>query len=800
MTDLMVVMEAPGSVEDVQGKSFVGPEARRLFSALEYYAELGRNDIYLTYLCKEYVGDDRSPKAAEIKPHLPELMAEVAAVQPNFIIALGRLPAKYLDKHAKLKDDHGCPRWCRFGEWEGWVIPWHDPAGTYYSMEKYSTFAEDAGRLVDQMFSLPTEDIKFCYDLVTEDEAIRQLQAFGVTTIGFDTETTGPTRGKNVFMTDEADMVGWSMSWREGQGVYVAAREFGPGMKHILESEEYVKVCHNAKFEYKILRKVGVEMAHYEDTKLAAYLCGEPSTGLKTLARQWLGVDPTKIDEVIGTGKKRKGMDELDPADIKDYAAADADNTLRLWDIFRMRMSDLAMSKLYYDVELPVVPMLGRAEAKGILVDAAQCEDVIVDLVRYQSRAWEEAYLLLDPVTPEFNLDSPSMLEFELRRLGAPLTKKTPSESRYAVDKDVLEELENTPWRPDLVAAINKYRSYGKLLSYPENFLTLRSYDGRLHPSLNQCGHFEEMGKSANAPATGRLSSSGPNMTNVPHHHATLDGIDWSVPIRDCITVDEGYLFLTADLAQEEPRIIAVVAGDETLKDGFANDKDIYRPATEAMYPHTKADDQPDNVWKRLWSDWERFNGKTFLLAFYYGAEASRLKDIDHTLDNDTVNAAIKRISEAHPARKQYLQTMEEELIEHGYAISLFGRKRWFPDAWVSKRKWKEEVLRQAANHKIQGTAGDILKIAIQRIDEALAGRKSHLLFSVHDEIVLQVWEPELDEVLLILKDAFSNLLTGVELVLEAKVGKSWGTQTDLEVPNAEQALAGDDAPSLPNA
>ena len=477
---------------------------------------------------------------------------------------------------------------------------------------------------------------------------------------------------------------------------------------------------------------------------------------------------------------KGRKTEEVEAEEWVDYATADADHALRLWGVLEQEMQAYDLEKVYYDIELPLIPIIAKAEARGVLVDEEQCHRVIAKLEVARGGAREVALSLLG-TGPEFNLDSPRQLEGRLLELGAPLKKRTKSGENYSTDKDVLEDLEKTPWEPETVAAINKYRKFGKLMSYPQGFLALRSYDGRLHPSLNQSGHFEETGREGSAPSTGRLSSSGPNMTNVPHHHAQIDGYDWAPEIRDCIIAPEGHVLMPADLAQEEPRIIASIARDETLLTGFANGRDIYRPATEALYPRSR-DGQDDKPWKAAWGLWERFIGKTFVLAYYYGAEDDRLKDLDHDLDKETIAQAMKDMAEAHPARPVYLAQTMAELEEHGYVESLYGRKRWFPAAFSHSRIWREEALRGGANMKVQGTAADILKLALARIDAALEGMKSGLLFTVHDEVVLEVWEPELEEVKTTLNGAFYGLLPDVELILEANIGKSWGTLTAIEI------------------
>lgn len=296
----------------------------------------------------------------------------------------------------------------------------------------------------------------------------------------------------------------------------------------------------------------------------------------------------------------------------------------------------------------------------------------------------------------------------------------------------------------------------------------------RLHTAMNQAGHFEETGETGEAPSTGRMSSSGPNLNNIPHHRATVEGVDWGNKIRRCLVATPAYVLMSADLAQEEPRIIAYIAKDETILQAVRDGKDIYRPATEALYPYTLSD-APDAEWKPMWDAWERYNGKQFVLAWYYGAGAPRLKKLDPTLTNPNIVAALAMLNDAHPARKAYLDETWEQIERYGYTSSLYGRKRWFPDAWSKKKSERDEALRKAANMRVQGTAADMLKMVLPRLDKQLDGMRSGLLFTVYDELVLEVHETELDEVAEIVQGAFADFLPGVGLPIEVMVGERWG-------------------------
>ena len=767
--EFMFVGESPGTAEERVGRQFIGPEGRTLNKTIHVFCPFERSDVYITTVCKQHPPRNRPLKAAEIKAHLPVLIDEVERVAPKYIVTLGAPALKVFDKKAKVKQDHGQPKWCSLGEWSGWVIPWVRPAAANMNPSMFKILHSDASRLQSVLAKIDSQTMEFDYQLATENEVIREWREAGTPTlVGFDTETTSPHRGKT-FCTDEAEMVGWSISWEDGKAWYVEAAEFGASMNVLLSAPHIKKVCHQAKFEYKLCKRMGITMRNMEDTKLAAYVLGENPTGLKPLARQWLGVDPIQIHEVTG------GLDMSDiPAEeITDYAAADADNTLRLWKVFEPLMREREVDTVYRDIELPLIPVISRMEARGVAVDEHQCHSLMADLTDSMLQARFEACKALgQPDT--FNLNAPQQLERVLLELGAPLTAKTDSGEHFSTNAVVLEELRE--WNPEIIDPLLKYRKYVKFIVYVKNFLLLRGPDSRLHPSCNQSGHYEEAGAEGEAPSTGRFSSSGPNLQNVPHHRATVDGVDWGEPIRACLTASEGFVLLSADLGQEEPRIVAVVAQDATLLDGFATGKDVYRPCTEALYPHT-ADGTPDRDWKRTWEPWERYIGKQTFLALYYGAGANRIQQMDASFSKEGAEAALEKFNTAHPARNAYLEDTWEMIWEQGYAATLYGRKRWFPAAWSKAPLNQEQALREAANSRIQGTAGDLLKLAMYTIDIACEerGLESGLLFPVHDEVVMEVKEDEVEVVTEIVRNAFMGLLDGVEMVVEVFIGKRWG-------------------------
>jgi DNA polymerase-1 len=770
--DWMFIGEAPGAVEDQAGRPFSGPSGKLFNTLLERFTELRRPFVYVTNVCKHRPPDNRTPKVSEVKPYLPYLYEEIREVNPKVIVTLGGTAAKVFDGKFKITAEHGIARQVELPNiWSGVLVPWFHPAFAIRNADARVALAADAERLHAQVAQLGLDEPALDYGLGEENSITDYLLAhWGA--FGLDTETTSPTRA-NSFMTDEADMIGYSVSMAPRMGRYVPAAKVGQGMAAVISSPLWTKVCHNAKFEYKIFKKQGVELIGYEDTKLAAYLLGESHTGLKLLARQHLNTVPILYREVT----QGRDMSDLSPSEISSYASSDADHTLRLWSLFRPALLEQGLWSVYTDIEKPLIPVLAGMEARGIALDSKQCFKVLRALRAASAQALEEvanALRTIDIDPSNLNINSGDQVGALLEELKAPITKRTAGKGRLVVDSTTLADCRE--WWPELIVPLLAYRKYEKLVVYVMNFLKLKGPDGRLHTSFNQSGHWEEGGNSPlSAPSTGRISSSGPNLQNIPHHRAVVDGTDWGVEIRGCLAPKDGHWLMSCDIAQEEPRIVAVLAQDHTLLDAFAQGKDIYRPATEALYPYTE-EPLSDGMFKQIYEH-ERFIGKTFFLAWYYGAGAGRLKTLDPALQAFDVKRGLALMTDAHPARDEYLKKTKQQLRETGVVESHYGRKRWIYKAWSHDPREFQEALREGANMRVQATAADILKIALVKIDNLLQEHylTSRLVSTVHDEVVLEVADDELPRVAYLVTRAFDGLLPNMVLPVEASIGKDWG-------------------------
>lgn len=435
----------------------------------------------------------------------------------------------------------------------------------------------------------------------------------------------------------------------------------------------------------------------------------------------------------------------------------------------------MSLWSVYTNIERPLVPILARMEATGVLLDAPHAQATLDELEKATAHAdfivrWKLGVFFSHPT---FKVSSHEQLGRRLEVLGAPIKARTPSKKVMKTDEDTLQEVRL--WNPPLIDSILAFRKYQKFSGYVSSYLTLVAQDGRVHASFNQAGHYEESGGDAkSAPITGRLSSSGPNLQNIPHHSDEA----WGARIRSCFVPHPSWVWVSADVEQEEPRIIALIANDTVLKEAFDAGTDIYRSPTVALYPHTDRPDMDDAEWKVAFTP-QRYVGKTFFLAWYYGAGEGRLGSLDPALSSARARFALRQLAKSHPARQDYLARVREEVERNEYVEDMFGRRR-YNHKWVrrgGKTVITEEGLRECANMLVQGPAGSILKLAMVRVNDTLEGKSmiSRMVSVVHDEINFEAPVEEVDELVNIVYNGF-QVVDGLHLPVEAKTGTSWGS------------------------
>jgi len=513
------------------------------------------------------------------------------------------------------------------------------------------------------------------------------------------------------------------------------------------------KVAHNAKYDYTILDLHGLRVSPISfDTMIAEFLTNPASKhkGLKDLARHRLGIEMTPITKLIGTGRNQKSFAEVPVAAATPYGAADADLTLRLVEPLQEEIKQKRLGKIL-DLEMPLVEVLSALEQAGVLLDTAYFADLSIDL---QQRLLTLEQEIFEIAGTHFNINSTQQISDVLfKKLDLPHEglKKTKS-GHYSTAANVLEDLKKVD-TTGIVSALVEYRELGKLKSTYVDALPamVNPKTGRIHTSYNQTGA-----------VTGRIASSNPNLQNIPIR--SKEG----QKIRRGFVTDEGWFFLAADYSQVELRVLAHISQDEALLEAFRQDQDIHRTTAAAIF----GVDLDDVTY-----DQRRF-AKAVNFGLIYGMGAFRLaRDTDLTLSE--ADGYINEYFARFPGIRRYLDETKEMAREQGYVETLLGRRRYFPifkvPASGSNRQAMLRAEREAVNHPIQGTAADIIKIAMLNLHEALANFQARMVLQVHDELVLEVPEEELDKVRPLVIDVMSHAFKlDVQLKVDASSGSNW--------------------------
>ena len=611
-------------------------------------------------------------------------------------------------------------------------------------------FAEESTEVFQT--SLATlKDTPHEYHLVEKEEERAELLAFLLTKseVAFDTETTS---------TDalDAKLVGMSFAVEGGRAWYVAvpqdfeqARRIVDQFRPILESDRILLVGQNLKYDLNVLVKYGVELkAPMFDTMLAHYVIQpELRHNLDYLAEIYLKYQTISIEELIGAkGKKQKNMADLAPQDVCDYACEDADVALRLKPLLEKEMHENGQEVLFRETEMPLMPVLAKMERHGVRLDTEALAESSRILNERLLRIEEEIYA---HAGHPFTISSPrqvgEVLYGELKLVDK--VKKTKS-GQYSTDEATLDAMRS---KHPIVGSILEYRGLRKLIStYVEALPQMLSpVDGNLHSSFNQ-----------SVTATGRLSSSNPNLQNIPVRGE--DGRE----IRRAFVPDEGSVFLSADYSQIELRLMAHLSGDENLIRDFVEGKDIHAATAARIFKKPLEEVDRD----------ERRKAKTANFGIIYGISAFGLAE-RMEVSRSEAKSLIENYFATYPRVREYIDECIEKARQTGYIETLLGRRRYLADINSRNAVVRGYAERNAVNAPIQGTAADIIKIAMIRIDQRLVseGLRAKMILQVHDELNFSVPREELDQVRQIVVQEMENACAlSVPLVAECGVGDNW--------------------------
>ena len=618
-------------------------------------------------------------------------------------------------------------------------------------LDLFSENTPDESDSVKNTHSRRLENTPHEYKLVDNEEEMRKLLDFFLTqpTVSLDTETTSTN-------PIDAELVGLSFAAEEGKAFYVPipdnrekAETIVNIFKPLYESPQIMKVGQNIKYDMEVLMRYGVNLsAPMFDTMIAHYLLQpEQHHGMDYLAETLLDYETIHIDTLIGPrGKSQKSMREVPPALVCDYAAEDADVTLRLHNVLKPRLKDAGMEQLFYEIEMPLVPVLAQMETDGVLLDT----DALAETSRtFTERMREIEQDIYREAGHEFNIASPKqvgeVLFGEMKIVEKPKKTKT---GQYVTSEEVLQQLRT---KSPIVGKILQHRGLKKLLGTYVDALPklINPRTGHIHTSFNQA-----------VTATGRLSSSDPNLQNIP-----VRGEDGK-EIRRCFIPEPGCLFFSADYSQIELRVMAHLSGDENMTEAFREGHDIHAATAARIYK-----EPIDSV-----SRDQRTKAKRANFGIIYGITvfglAERLE-----ISRDEARQLIDGYFDTFPRVRDYMERAKETAREHGYAETFFHRRRYLPDITSHNATVRNFAERNAINAPIQGSAADIIKIAMVRIHRRFAeeGIRSKMILQVHDELNFSVLPEEKERVeRIVLEEMQHAYPLSVPLVADSGWGANW--------------------------
>lgn len=562
-----------------------------------------------------------------------------------------------------------------------------------------------------------------------------------------------------------AELIGVSFCWEEKKACYVPLkhatdetldRDYVLGeLKEIFEDEGIKKIGQNIKYEEVVLLNYGIDLKSIEfDTMVASYLLNPSKLnhGLDDIALEYLGHKMAPITDLIGKGKSAITMDHVDIKRASDYCCEDSDATFRLKNILEKRLEKHGLSELFYNIEIPLIDALSFMELKGVALDVGLLNEMSKEMDKALKKSASDIY---EMTGEEFNINSPKQLSRILyEKLDLPILKRT--KTGLSTDEEVLRRLAIEHALP---AAILEYRELMKLkTTYIDNLPKLiNRKTNRLHTSFNQT-----------ITATGRLSSSQPNLQNIPIKR------EMGKKIRQAfIPESDKHILLSADYSQIELRILAHLSDDKGLIDAFKRNLDIHAYTASLIYG-VKEDGITDEM---------RAQAKTVNFGIIYGMSAYGLsKSLE--IEPDKAQVFIDAYFERYPAVKMYIEDTIEEARERGYVTTLMKRRRYIPDITSDNARLRQFAERTAINTPIQGSAADLIKVAMIDIHNEFKKKKfsSSMILQVHDELLFDILKTELKKVKDIVKDKMENVMElKIPIKVNISVGKNWLEMKELE-------------------
>ena len=592
------------------------------------------------------------------------------------------------------------------------------------------------------------------YDIILEEEALMKLiaQMKKEKSVSLDTETDSP------FPT-QANLVGMSFSTKAHQAFYLPLLHDYPAapsqipkekafrlLQDVLTNSGIKKIGQNIKYDYIVLKREGIPLQGIDlDSMVLSYLI-EPNWGkhnLNKLAMAYLQVKAIHYEEVVGKGKNEVTVNSVPVERVAPYACQDADLALQLSSLLWSRVKENKLDSLYREFELPLIEVLADMEMWGVKIDTRVLkklsEEIEQDLGRLQKKIYELS-------GEEFNINSPQQLGAVLfDKLNLPASRRTKKTKSYSTSMEILQELSRIH---PIAQHLLEYRQLSKLKSTYADVLPLllNPETGRIHTSYNQT-----------VAATGRLSSSDPNLQNIP-----VRG-EWGKRFREAFIPDKGHLFLSADYSQIELRVLAHLSEDPALIETFLHDRDVHAETADRVFSNASS----------LFQEEQRRRAKIINFSMIYGASAFSLaKELETS--NAEAQMFIDRYYEKYPKVHEFLEKIVASAQKKGFSETLFGRKRQVPELRQKEKYAQQAGRRIALNTPIQGTAADLMKKAMIDIWRELKKRKlkSKMILQVHDELVFEIPDEEKDEIEPLVKKKMEDVFS---LKVPLKVHLEWG-------------------------
>ena len=618
-------------------------------------------------------------------------------------------------------------------------------------LDLFAEFTTNGEESAENSSFASLKDIPYEYKLVDNEEEIKKICDFLMTfeILSLDTETTSTN-------AIEAELVGMSFSVEENKAFYVpvpANREEALRIvnifKPLYEDEKILKVGQNIKYDLEVLANYGVTLkGKMFDTMIAHYVIQpELYHNMDYLAEIYLKYKTIHIDELIGPkGKGQKNMRDLKPEDVYEYAAEDADVTLKLKNILEKEIEKAGVEHLFYEIEMPLMPVLASMEMNGVCLDTDSLKETSEVLTNRLKDIEEKIYELAGQ---EFNIASPKQVgEILFDKLKIVEKAKKTKTGQYVTNEEVLQGLKH---KHEIVGNILEHRGLKKLLgTYIDALPSLvNKRTGRIHTSFNQT-----------ITSTGRLSSSDPNLQNIP-----VRGEDGK-EIRKAFIPEEGCLFFSADYSQIELRVMAHLSDDENMIEAFREGYDIHAATAAKIYKEDINEVSRD----------QRTKAKRANFGIIYGITVFGLAErLD--ISRDEAKQLIDGYFETFPKVKEYMETAKETARKNGYVETLFKRRRYLADINSRNATVRGFAERNAINAPIQGTAADIIKVAMINIYNRFnqEGIRSKMILQVHDELNFSVYPEEKEKVeKIVLEEMQSAFSMKVPLVADCGWGENW--------------------------